>query len=106
MNDNPEPAFIVPGEDVTDIDTVLGMTRGYWFVKCPACGEVHERIIHKHWDDMIHDIVESHQVICMETKTTFFIAQEPPYAVLRTVHFGLTRDSVMPASDEDYEPLF
>ncbi len=100
MIENP---YIIPGKYVhVDFDDeaqriellhTFSSTVGYWHVQCPACGKIHERIVHRHWDDEQEGVVESHQIICMESKTTFFIEASAPFNVLRETKFGLTRDS-------------
>lgn len=106
MNDNPKPDYVIPGldkhDDGTPANIFMDGQRAYWFVKCPACGKVHERIVHQHWDDKlgVPGRVESHQVVCMTTQTTFFISGYYPFEVLREVHFGLTKDPAAHSSDE------
>lgn len=89
MIDNADRAsYIVPGDDLFAPDEL----KSFWRVRCPACDKIHERIVHRHWDDEKKGVVESHQVICMETKTTFFIKAYAPFNILRETHFGLVKD--------------
>lgn len=94
MNESTEQErnYIIPGGTSNRWWLSLDSNEGYWRVKCPACGKVHERLVHKHWDKEKGHPVESHQFVCFETKTTFFIAEYYPYPVLRETKFGLTKE--------------
>lgn len=81
---------IVPGE-VNDL-ALLPTDREYWYLKCPACGEAHERTITQYWvdadtpDEVSRDVTK-HCFICAEYGIHYQINPLPPFGILREIRY-------------------
>lgn len=82
---------IVPGSVLREEERPERSDRAYWQIKCPACGEIHERTVQKWWDDDPNGnggVVEIHCFVCARKRLHYRIAAEYPFEIVMTAPYG------------------
>lgn len=75
-----------------DQPSPLTTQREYWLLKCPACGEAHERTVTQYWvdaqtSDEVSKMVTKHCFICAEHGIHYQIDPNFPFGIVKEIQY-------------------
>lgn len=101
--------ILVPG--LVDQPAPLTTQREYWYLRCPACGEAHERTVTQYWSDAlgsdeVSGIVTRHCFICAEHGIHYRIDPKFPFAITHEIKYRPEKVERHDDEGDKYEPPF